>query len=123
MKILVCGDRNWSDFISIYEALREYQQTADAVIHGACRGADTLAGDAAEALQIPVRVYPANWTTEGPSAGPLRNRRMLQLEHPDLVLAFHNDLVNSKGTKDMVNLALSKRVKVIHYSSNGKIEL
>jgi hypothetical protein len=118
MKILVCGDRHWKDFLTIYTVLKEYEHTAEAVIHGAATGADTLAGDAAEALHIPVRSYPAEWD-KGPAAGPIRNRRMLQIEHPDMILAFHNDLENSKGTKDMVGRAKQAGIPVHHYTTDG----
>jgi argininosuccinate synthase len=43
---------------------------------------------------------------------------MLDHGHPDVVLAFHNDLENSKGTKHMVKIALESGVPV--YLNGGR---
>lgn len=58
-----------------------------------------MAREIAEELNIPFKPFPANWTKHGKAAGPIRNREMLD-ENPDLVLAFHTDIENSKGTAD-----------------------
>jgi hypothetical protein len=47
----------------------------------------------------------ANWEKYGKAAGPIRNQEMLEFGKPNLVLAFHNDIANSKGTKHMVSIA------------------
>lgn len=121
MIILVCGDRNWGDFLRIYITLQQYQHTATLVVHGAARGADTLAGEAADALHIPVKSFPANWDLYGKSAGPIRNRAMFNETSPNLVLAFHNNLSSSKGTKDMVEYAIKHGVSTKVISETGKI--
>lgn len=119
MRILVCGSRNWTDFTAIYSVLRDYQHTAEVVIHGAARGADTLAGQAAEALDIPIEAYEANWDKFGHRAGPIRNSLMLRDGKPDLVLAFHNDIQNSKGTKDMVLKSTKEGIRTIVIDEYG----
>ncbi len=121
MKILICGDRNWNDFITVYTILREYQNIATLVVHGGVRGADSLAGDAAEALRIPVKTYPADWSKHGSSAGPIRNITMFNETNPDLVIAFHNDLASSKGTKHMVEYARSLGARVILVDSKSQV--
>lgn len=113
MVILVCGDRNWTDFILIHSTLKKFEHTATLVVHGDARGADTLAGQAAEALYIPVQEFPADWDAHGKSAGPIRNIHMFTQSNPDLVIAFHDDLEHSKGTKHMVNIARSHGVKTL----------
>lgn len=40
-----------------------------------------------------------------PAAGPRRNQQMLDEGKPLLVLAFHDDIKSSRGTKDMVSRA------------------
>ena len=55
---------------------------------------------------------PANWVKYGRAAGPIRNRRMLELVPPDLVVAFHDDLESSRGTKDMVIAARQAEIPV-----------
>lgn len=107
---LVTGDRNWSDAEMIRDALIAYHP--DYVIEGEARGADSLARDAARALHMCVIPYPAQWDRYGRSAGPRRNEQMLhRLESARahgfdcIVLAFHPDLSQSKGTAHMYDIA------------------
>lgn len=83
------------------------------VIEGEANGADLLGRRAAEELGLPLIPVKAEWDKFGKSAGPIRNRKMLTLEigKPELVLAFHDDIENSKGTKDMVQLAQLKGIE------------
>jgi hypothetical protein len=61
-------------------------------------------------LGIPVQPVPADWTTYGRAAGPIRNQRMLNEYHPNLVLAFPDP--ESRGTWDMVRRAEKANVEV-----------
>lgn len=76
---------------------------ATEIVEGDCRGADRLAAQAARELGLVVHTMPADWERLGNAAGPARNVEMLR-RHPDskLVLAFHDDLNSSSGTKHMV---------------------
>ena len=119
MKILVTGDRNWTDVKRIYTVLANIDSAetdTPFLIHGNARGADRLAADCAHDLMWSCRAVSANWEKYGRTAGPIRNQEMLDMD-PDLVIAFHDDLANSKGTKDMVSRAKKKGVKVILISS------
>ncbi len=75
-----------------------------------CRGADFLAVKAARACGIPYVEFPAEWERFGKSAGPIRNQKMLDEGKPDLVIAFHEDLEKSRGTKDMISRAFRKGI-------------
>jgi hypothetical protein len=116
MKILCTGDRNWNNRRMIEIVLGAVRDTHDpsevTVIHGNARGADKLCGEVATLLGYKVISRPADWIRYGKSAGPIRNREMLKL-NPDIVFAFHNRLTESKGTKDMVSIALDAGIKVI----------
>ena len=61
---------------------------------------------------VKLHEYPADWARHGKRAGPLRNLRMLHEGRPDLVLAFHDDIENSKGTAHMVTIAQRAGVDV-----------
>ena len=63
VKILVCGDRNWSSKLIIKEYLKYFQPSL--VIEGGARGADRLAGVVARELGVPVKVFPAKWNEYG----------------------------------------------------------
>lgn len=110
MRILVCGDRNWSNKEAIRRELEKFPK-GTTIIHGAARGADTLGGIVAKELGFEIEEYPADWNKYGKMAGSIRNRQMLDA-NPDLVLAFHHALSQSKGTKDMVQISREAGVEV-----------
>lgn len=87
------------------------------IVHGACRGADNIAGFVATILGFEVRAYPARWEVLGRRAGIVRNQEMLDKEHLpdepiDLVLAFHEDPALGTGTANMVRLAEQAGIEV-----------
>ena len=106
-RVLICGDRNWTNFQLILDTLSKIQQERgiEVVIEGEATGADTYGRVAAERLGIPVDKYLADWRKYGLKAGYVRNMQMLTEGRPTYVLAFHNYIENSKGTKMMVNIA------------------
>jgi predicted ATP-grasp superfamily ATP-dependent carboligase len=114
MRLLICGDRWWQDKDLIKRYIEHYKPSV--IIEGEARGADTLARVIGEELGIPVEKYPADWNTLGPKAGPMRNRQMLKEGKPDMVIGFHDDLENSKGTKDMLKISAKAKVKTLHVS-------
>ena len=119
MKILVTGDRNYTNIERIHEVLSSYPQDT-ILVHGGAKGADSIAHVIAEELGWPApRVYKALWSKYGKAAGPIRNREMFDTEQPDRVLAFHDDYKNSKGTKDMVGYAGGKGCPCGIYDKNS----
>src|SRR3990167_4440494 len=112
MKILVCGSREWTNEAMIRQALTRFSPKTTTVIHGAARGADRIAGKVANELGFIVRAFPANWEKFGKAAGMIRNQQMLDEGKPDLVLAFHEDITNSKGTGNMVQRAREAKIPV-----------
>lgn len=104
MKILFCGDRNWTDTNLIEQVfdmlVKEFGSFE--VIQGEARGADTLCKQEAEKRGFVVHSFPADWVKYRKAAGPIRNGQMLKEGKPDLIIAFHPNLAESKGTRDMV---------------------
>jgi hypothetical protein len=115
LKILITGDRNWTNWEVVADALSEFPRSA-LVIHGGAKGADTIAGKLAEQLGFSVHREPAQWEKYGRAAGPVRNKVMLDME-PDIVLAFHDDLENSKGTRHCVESAKKRGIEVRLFST------
>ncbi len=116
MRVLVCGDRNWNSYITVFTTLQDLIRKRggiSVIIEGGCRGADLCAKRAAEALRIPVEEYPARWELYGRAAGPIRNQRMLDEGRPDIVLAFHKDLTQSKGTLDMLRKSYKRGCEIL----------
>lgn len=115
--VLVCGSRHWQDYYAIKGELEKLPKRT-LIIHGNCRGADKLADKAAKKLHLKVKRFPANWIEHGNAAGPVRNTEMIN-ERPDKVLAFHEDLPNSTGTKDTVEKARKAGIEVEIFTRRG----
>ena len=120
MKVLCCGDRNWTNRKVIQVVLASIGNRVEAIIEGEARGADRIARQEAEALGLKVLPFPADWDRYGRSAGFKRNIEMLNQE-PGLVIAFHDSLETSKGTSHIIREAKARGIQVIVVSSNGKM--
>lgn len=129
VKILVTGDRNWDDYLVLYNALHRwcgfFGWDHVEFVEGDCTGADRMAGTFAHETNVPVAVFPARWELHGKKAGPIRNRQMMDYcvnsNGPTLVIAFHDNLVESRGTGDMVRVALRAGVPVLHLMSHDPV--
>lgn len=99
--ILICGDRNWNNFKVIEDFILTLPKDT-IIVEGDCRGVDKISGYLAQKHGLEVIPVPAKWDVYGRAAGPIRNQEMLDKYKPTLVVAFHNDIEHSKGTKDMI---------------------
>jgi len=110
LTVLVCGGRTYNNKETIYEVLSSiHKETPISVlIHGAAKGADTLAGCWARENNIKEKQYPALWNTYGKAAGSIRNQKMLDDNTVELVIAFPG----GKGTADMVERAKKANIEV-----------
>jgi hypothetical protein len=107
-KILVCGGRNFNDWVTLFAVMDALQPEMSALICGMARGADRLAHDWAVARGVPIEEYPADWERYGKAAGYRRNHDMLTRGYPDLVIAFPG----GAGTRNMVEIARKAGVEV-----------
>lgn len=110
MRILITGSRDFLDYELMKNTLKKYKGKNATIIHGACRGADLTADFVAKKFGFNVEKYPANWQKYGKSAGPIRNKEMLESDI-DLVLAF--PIGESKGTRNCISQAKAKNIPVI----------
>ena len=110
--VVICGDRGWPARKASIIADRIAEIPRDVVVvEGGQRGVDLLAADACRAQARPFLEVPADWSRYDKTAGPIRNRWMLDLG-PEAVIAFHDYIWGSKGTKDCVNEALGRSIPV-----------
>ena len=108
---LVCGGRDFGDKAMFDSAMRDLMRLRGCphqIVHGAARGADSLADIWAFKMAIPVIRCRADWQTHGKAAGPIRNQEMLKRHNPKLVVAFPG----GRGTADMVEWARKAGVDV-----------
>ena len=112
MKVLICGGRDYTDnnFVNFVLDCIHAKKSITLVIHGCANGADTFGAAWAEKQDHCTSFgVPADWKKHGTRAGPVRNRLMLELGKPDLVIAFEG----GAGTRDMTSAALAAGVRVL----------
>jgi hypothetical protein len=117
MRLLICGDRRWYDKVAIKRVVEKFQPNV--IIEGEAPSADSLAREVGEEMNIAVEKYPANWEKFGRAAGPIRNSQMLKEGKPDVVVGFHYNINESKGTKNMLAQAKQKGKPAFLYSGSG----
>lgn len=137
MRILVCGDRNWDDKEIIWDFLDGLtgagwclKPPPSTIIQGGAKGADEYARTYREQRAVAcnpdylptVETFYPLWAEFGKAAGPMRNQDMLEKGKPDVVLAFHDNIHQSKGTKDMVDRAVAAGVPTYIISRAGRKE-
>lgn len=118
MKVLVCGGRDFADYAFLAETLTGLQGRLgeiELVIHGAARGADSLAQKWADEVGICCMQFPANWKRDGKMAGPIRNEKMLVEGKPDMVVAFPG----GRGTADCTRRAADFEIPVFKAVPGG----
>lgn len=107
MKLLVCGGRTFTAQRTLNKKLDEL--APDCILEGGASGADYFGRRYATDRGLPLMEMPANWSFYGKSAGPIRNRWMLEFGMPDLVLACPG----GPGTNNMKELARKAGLEVI----------
>lgn len=121
-RVIVTGSRVWMDEAAVRTALTSAWRNLGQpiiVVHGACtdrngqlRGADRWADEWATEhafAGITAERHPADWS-QGRSAGPSRNRRMV---HAGAVLALAFPLGESRGTRGCVDLCERAGIPVV----------
>ena len=127
MRVLVTGDRNWEDKFLVSVVLRGFQTISEDrfdevfhVIQGGAKGADEAAREwCMSRPSVESVTVEAEWDKHGKAAGPLRNIKMFEDHDPEFVLAFHDDLESSKGTKHCVQEALKRGLVVYRFGTGG----
>jgi len=114
VKVLICGSRDFTDEDTMRKVIASLPADTE-VIHGAARGADSMADRLAKERGLTVLPYPANWGQHGRAAGMIRNRKMLEEGRPDIVYAFFAGPEMSPGTANMVKVARKAGVAVKEY--------
>lgn len=114
-KVIIAGGRDFDDYDFLEKSIDELNIEIGEVVSGKAPGVDTLGEKYAESKGISVKEFPADWSSFGRAAGPIRNKQMA--EYADVLVAFWDQ--KSKGTKSMINLALKNGLKVyiIHYEA------
>lgn len=118
-KVMVTGSRAYTDYNTILAAFTRITDKHGKclLIHGAARGADTLAARAAAQLGWDIEPHPVtNWRNADGSvnraAGHQRNARMLDRE-PDGVIAFFQPGEKNAGTRGAATNAQKRGIQLV----------
>lgn len=111
MRVIIAGSRSFFKWIlldkKVGAILKNIPPEEIVIITGGANGADKLGKKYANLMGYRHEEYLADWTL-GPKAGPIRNREMLK--EADALIAFWDG--ESRGTKDMIEIAKKKGLKV-----------
>ena len=121
MKVIVAGGRKLSVTDSavavVIALLREVHATE--VVSGGAPGGDQIGEIAGRRLDLPVKVFEADWRKHGRSAGPIRNQEMATYASPNGACVL---LPGKDGTDDMERKARDHglaifKVELVHEKS------
>ncbi len=115
MKTIIAGSRGITQLRFVEEAVAESGLTITEVVSGTARGVDKLGEEWALQHSIPIKRFPADWDFYGKAAGYVRNAHMA--EYGEALIALWDGV--SKGTKNMIDIAKEKGLKVYVFKTSG----
>jgi len=101
MNVAIVGGRDFDDYEQFKSCLNREKIKFKSIISGGARGVDALAERYAKEMGISLNIYLLDWTKHGKSAGPIRNRQII--ENSDCVIAFWDE--KSPGTRSSLKIA------------------
>lgn len=111
MIVLITGGRDYKDTRTIFAVLDRIhsERHFSFLVHGDAPGADQIAHRWAKKTGVQPVAMDALWDVEGDAAGTKRNKRMWNLFHPTLVIAFPG----GTGTANMMKIAYDGGAELI----------
>lgn len=109
MRTIIAGSRDITDYATVLTAIENAKKQGiviSVVISGTAIGVDSLGERYAAEHNLPVEQFRPDWSL-GKTAGFIRNQQMAEVA--EACIAVTN---GSNGTKDMINRALRKRLKL-----------
>lgn len=120
MRTIIAGGRNITDIKLVKQAVEKSEFLITEVVSGGAKGVDKLGEQYANAADIDLVIFPANWSKHGKAAGPIRNKRMAQYatsdrQRPGALIAIWDG--KSRGTKSMIDIAADLGLKVFVFDA------
>lgn len=110
MRVLIVGHKGWMNATAIWRELEEVRTPALIVAHaGRPTGLDLLTASLCEEAGIQQVVFPINPDQQNPVFHYMTAIKIMQ---PDLMLAFHAFMPNSKTTKQICDYADERRITI-----------
>lgn len=101
MKLIIAGGRDYQFNDSDYEKLNRIHEKhrVTEVVSGGATGADRCGEVWADAQNIKITRFPADWNKHGKAAGPIRNKQMA--DYAQALVTF----AGGRGTRNMIKQA------------------
>ena len=107
MRTIIAGSRSLDSYWFVYEAIADCGWKPTVILSGRARGIDLEGECYGNQNNIPVELYPADWSL-GRGAGLMRNKTMA--DKAEALVAIWDG--KSPGTAHMINIARSMKLKV-----------
>jgi len=96
--VLVTGYRHWNDLSKIEAAFNTIDDSSATItlVHGDCSGAYRMAAAVGRTKGWKIIAVPAQWSRYGRSAGPRRNKDMIETYHlciPSPQISWHSTVL------------------------------
>lgn len=108
VSVIVAGCRDFHDFATVSDAIKESGFKIAEIVSGGASGVDALGARWAKEHDIPVKYFKARWDLHGKAAGPIRNGEMAV--YADALVAIWDG--KSPGTMNMISQAGKTGVRV-----------
>lgn len=135
IKLMVTGGRDYTNYDQVVRVLTPFVAQPVVLIHGACRweqcqilpmngwgGVDMLCERFAMSGDLEgkwsIWRWPAAWSSDGRSAGPKRNIRMIEGTQPHVVIGFPG----GRGTLHACEYAFSRHIPVVRVEAGTSDE-
>jgi len=108
MNILFSGSRNYNNINNvnnIFQQLLQYKNDITIIVGDCPTGLDKIVKDLCIFHNFNIRIFKADWDKYGKAAGPIRNREMFDMT-PYRCYLFAENINNTKGTKNMLNILI-----------------
>jgi hypothetical protein len=121
MKTIIAGSREYDEIVNprslvsngVYRVVRSILDRCPweitEVVSGTCRGPDQLGERWGEEREVSIKCFPADWKGFGKRAGFIRNEEMAV--YGEAAIIFWDG--KSRGTKSMIDLALSHKLQLL----------
>ena len=112
-RVVIAGSRNFNDYEMFATIVGEFlkpicEEYEMIIVSGHCSGTDLMGERYAKESGFEVEIYPAEWKKYGRSAGPKRNKQMVDICHK--VICFWDG--KSKGTESLIKYAKESEKKI-----------
>jgi hypothetical protein len=111
-KVIVAGPRDYNNYTAVCDAILDSGVDVTEVVSGGAKGVDSLGERWAKENDVPVKKFVADWNKYGRSAGPLRNKEMVN--YADTLIAIVP--YTSPGTTNVIKQALDNNLRVFKYT-------